>query len=277
MAGTGKLFHMARILVVLRVSGLMLLAAVRSPPLDARAESWADARRCGPFECRADYRLDASAAMFTDLSRLADDTEDMLGVAEPEEPIELYLFRDERSFRSYVAARFPDVPYRRALYVKSGGIGTVLAYRHRDLAIDVRHETTHALLHAALPHLPLWLDEGLAEYFEIQPARRSDGHPYLSELRPVDARATLCGLSTLERLDDRQPMEREQYRSAWAWVHFLLHGPLPAHQELQRYLADLRREEDRDALEPLSQRLARRLPDVDAAFARHVNAWTGNP
>ena len=35
---------------------------------------------------------------------------------------------------------------------------------------DLRHELTHALLHSVLKDVPLWLDEGLAEYFELPPA-----------------------------------------------------------------------------------------------------------
>ena len=36
----------------------------------------------------------------------------------------------------------------------------------RQFEADLRHECTHALLHAALPYVPLWLDEGLASLYE---------------------------------------------------------------------------------------------------------------
>ncbi|GIT30210.1 MAG: hypothetical protein Ct9H300mP1_22560 [Planctomycetaceae bacterium] len=32
---------------------------------------------------------------------------------------------------------------------------------------DLRHEFTHGVLHSSLKRVPLWLDEGLAEYFEV--------------------------------------------------------------------------------------------------------------
>ena len=35
------------------------------------------------------------------------------------------------------------------------------------MAEDLRHEVAHGYLHAVVPNLPLWLDEGLAEYFEV--------------------------------------------------------------------------------------------------------------
>ena len=55
-----------------------------------------------------------------------------------------------------------------------------MAYRNPEFGNDLRHECTHALLHAVLPAVPLWLDEGLAKYFEVQRASRAYGHPYLS-------------------------------------------------------------------------------------------------
>ena len=44
-----------------------------------------------------------------------------------------------------------DGTKRRALFVQGTDAGRVYAYRTRDLDTDVRHETTHALLHTALP------------------------------------------------------------------------------------------------------------------------------
>ena len=42
------------------------------------------------------------------------------------------------------------------------------------LRTDLRHELTHALLHGVLKDVPLWLDEGLAGFFELPPdARRA--------------------------------------------------------------------------------------------------------
>ena len=35
-------------------------------------------------------------------------------------------------------------------------------------------------------------------------------------------------------------MDRSDYRAAWAWVHFMLHGPVEARDELVRFLADIR-------------------------------------
>jgi hypothetical protein len=74
----------------------------------------------------------------------------------------------------------------------------------------------------------------------------------------------------LEQVREVSQMTRTRYRQAWAWVHFLLHGPPEAREELQRFLADLQ------ALTPpglLSRRLHHRLPDLDARFADHCRNW----
>ena len=57
-------------------------------------------------------------------------------------------------------------------------INLTMFQNERELAVDLRHETTHAVLHGLLPMVPLWLDEGLAEYFEAPEANRLQRHPH---------------------------------------------------------------------------------------------------
>ena len=47
----------------------------------------------------------------------------------------------------------------------------VYTYSSPRLEEDLRHEATHALLRGSFGDLPLWLDEGLAEYFETDLAQ----------------------------------------------------------------------------------------------------------
>ena len=89
------------------------------------------------------------------------------------------------TYQAYMKQYFPKVPYRRALFIKARGPGMVFACQGTDFEIDVRHESTHALLHAWLPSVPLWLDEGLAEYFEV--AARRAGRRAIRTWRPSEA------------------------------------------------------------------------------------------
>ncbi len=235
-----------------------------------QAQTWTDCRVGGPFVCWADFPLDEMEGLFDELARLQQHVVSSLAVRPAERAIELYLFRDQWSYRRFLSCYFPDVPYRRALYVQRGGSATVLAYRSRQLEVDLRHECTHALLHASLPMVPLWLDEGLAEYFEVAPSDRAFGSPHLSNVRWG---ARLGMVSRLEKLENKRSlgeMGGSEYRNAWAWVHFMLHGPDEAHAELVGFLADI---QARTPPGLLSDRLRRRLPDLERRFAGHFRIW----
>jgi hypothetical protein len=150
------------------------------------------------------------------------------------------------------------------------GRGIVLAYRSRQFEIDVRHECTHALLHAALPDVPLWLDEGLAEYFELAASKRACDNPYLDNLRWSVRLGKIPRLESLERKRDLSEMRRTEYRDAWAWVHFMLVGSKEAHTELVDFLEDIRTGTPSGSF---SERLERRLPEPHRHLAAHLLRW----
>lgn len=231
---------------------------------------WADQRVAGPFVCRADFPLDEHLGLLRELEPLQRELTRILGVPSAREPIHLYLFEKKKTYQSFIKHHFPGVPYRRAVYVKARGPGIVLAYLHSGLATDVRHEGTHALLHAALPMVPLWLDEGLAEYFEVAPKERARGNSHLTSVRWAARFGIVPKLDELEQFDGIDDMDSSDYRHAWAWVHFMFHGSREGHAELVRYLEDIR-----NAVPPgqLSDRLRRRLPDVERHFIEHFRSW----
>ena len=127
------------------------------------AVRWIDYRSHGPFQIQASFPLASYLPLFQELSALELELQRTLAVPPAERSINIYLLNDQQSHRELLQKLYPNVPYRRALYVQRGGVGSVYAYRHLELDIDLRHECTHALLHANLPMVPLWLDDGLAE------------------------------------------------------------------------------------------------------------------
>ena len=154
----------------------------------------------------------------------------------------------------------------------------VFAYRSNEFEVDVRHESTHALLHADLAVVPLWLDEGLAEYFEAPYQERAFNHPHLSQMKwqvskvNLTARITSAApsLERLEELRDLKQMGAAEYRQSWAWVHFMLHGSPEAQEELMRYLTDIRAQTPPGKL---SSRLRARIPNLEQKFADHLRQW----
>jgi hypothetical protein len=154
----------------------------------------------------------------------------------------------------------------------------VFAYRSAEFDVDVRHEGTHALLHADLALVPLWLDEGLAEYFEVPYDRRTFDHEHLAELKwqlskinlAARIRPSFPSLERLEDLRDLNQMGATEYRQSWGWVHFMLHGSSEAHDELTQFLADIRAQTPPGKL---SERLRRRIPNLDQKFTEHLRQW----
>jgi hypothetical protein len=278
---------MERSSVANRLSRRRALAAMAAgaawcvaPPARAAAEpAWIDQRRLGPFICRSTFPLDDALLADADLASLELELRRVLALRPCEGQVEVLLVSDAQQHRRLIAERHPDAPYRRALYYQSpkrqsakgqAQRAVIYAYRHAELAIDLRHECTHALLHGDLPMVPLWLDEGLAEYFEPRPADRARGPDHLDAVVAEVHQGRVMPLQTLESKHDLAEMSAADYRYSWAWTHFLLHGPAVASMQLWATLAALRRYEPPAAM---SQRLAATLGSPEEAFAQHFRGW----
>jgi hypothetical protein len=262
-----RLFSIRPAAVLLWLASFLAVMADRESP----AADWTDSRQLGPFICRADFSLQGIDGLWIDLAQLQGDVCQCLGIPPAQERIEIYLFHDEPAYRRYLATYFPRVPYRRALFMKLGGPGMVLTYRGKDFETTVRHECTHALLHSVLPTVPLWLDEGLAEYFQEPRAQRAYQSGHLPMTRWSARFGIAPSLEKLESKTDLPQMTSTDYRYAWAWVHFMIHGPAAAHQELAGFLDNIRTEVPYGRL---SQRLAQRLGDADNSFCTHFKGWS---
>ena len=247
----------------------VVLGAINfSLPSFSHAQTWTDTRRVGPFVCHAEFVLAGLENALVDLGRLQDDVVEQLKIPPAKDPIEVLLFLDERSYRSYLTQHYPKVPYRRALYIKRADSAKVLTYGSDRLRGDLQHEGTHALLHAPLPMIPLWLDEGLAEYFEAPRNGRAAGGTKLKAVRRAAWLGLFTSMEALEAKTEMARMGETEYRDAWAWVHFMLHGSPEAHDELVRYLSDIR-----DGIPPgkLSQRLSARIGPLKSAFTAYLH------
>ena len=232
---------------------------------------WPYENVAGKFQCHSTFDLKPYESLFAELAELETDLAATLGVVKVREPIHLYLFSTKGVYQQYVKQYFPDVPFRRALFVKNRGPGMVFAFMNDDFAIDLRHESTHAVLHASLPLVPLWLDEGLAEYFEVPRVERGVANPHMRTIRWATRLGRAPDLEKLEAKANLTAMDRGDYRDSWAWTHFMLHGPKEAHDELVAFLSDIQ------ASTPpgfLSERLRRRIPDLEKRYIQHFRNWS---
>ena len=231
---------------------------------------WLDVRQVGPFVCRATFRIDTEADALDGLPELQRELRRVLAIGSPRQPVEVFLFSDPSEYGNFLRENFPDIPYRRALFVKRSGQSRVYVYRQPRVDIDLRHECTHALLHSGLDVVPLWLDEGVAEYFEAAPEERAFDHPHFRSLKWNMRLGMMRTIDALEQRSDLSQMDTYDYRFSWAWTHFMLHGPQVAYDELLRFLDTIRRG---GIPGKLSERFAHAMPDATDQMIRHFNHW----
>lgn len=251
---------------------LIVAAAFLAVATATVSADWADQRRAGAFEIRSEFALtdDEGRDLVREIETLKSDVESLLAISASDDPIQVSLFSSVRTYRDHLSQRVPEGVNRPALFVKGADMSRVYVYRRKGFSTDVRHECTHAVLHNALPFVPLWLDEGFAEYFETPAAQRSAGSPYLKSLKRSILFRWRPNLQRLEVLEELSDMQDDEYRESWAWVHFMLHGPPEVRQVLSDYLDDIRQG---DATTPLSSRLAVVAPNYNQMLVHHLKTW----
>lgn len=154
-------------------------------------------------------------------------------------PIDVYLFRDQASFDNFTAKSNAAFAGRRAFFIKSDTMLNIYAVWGDRIAEDLRHEVTHGYLHSVAPSLPLWIDEGLAEYFEVGPDADGRHQYHVQHLSAALEQGNWTpSLGRMERLFDPTKLTQTDYAEAWLWTHFLLSEPSTAalvRSQMQRY------------------------------------------
>jgi hypothetical protein len=210
--------------------------------------------RVGQLVFHSNFKLPEDDPLVRQLVDERDDVCRTLNLPPSDELINVYLFEDAESYGKCLARYFPSIPPRRAFFVKTATGLSVYAHWSDRRGEDLRHEVAHGYLHSIVPNLPLWLDEGLAEFFEVPRSQYGFNRPHLELLSDMaDHDGWQPDLGRLERLVDSAQMDQRHYAESWAWVYFLLHSDPQRRQLLTQYLADLQAEA---GAEPLSRRLA---------------------
>ncbi|MEX0938950.1 MAG: DUF1570 domain-containing protein [Pirellulales bacterium] len=163
-----------------------------------------------------------------------------LKLAPTSQPIDVYLFDTAADYDQFVALRYPEFPRRRAFFVQTDGRLVVYAHWNERVAEDLRHEVCHGYLHAALELIPLWLDEGLAEYFEVPSGGRGLNAPHVRELAAAIREDNWRpDLKRLEAIAPHGSMTQRDYAESWAWVYYLLESDPERSEALHAYLRSL--------------------------------------
>ena len=234
---------------------------------------WVACRQIGRFHVRSEYRIERFQNVGSFVESLEDHEADIVAtlmLTRSQEPILVHLFANRRTYQTSMAKLAPEAVRRQAAFVRGKNVGRVYVYLHGGIVTDLRHEVTHAILHSTLPFLPLWLDEGLAEYFEVPASKRASGNPHqrgvkLSTRLPF---GRLTSLETLEKKRQLSTITERGYRDSWAWTHFLIHGPRAG--LLPRYLGSI---EAHTPPEPMSVLMRANYSDPSASLRAHFKSW----
>ena len=235
------------------------------PPVVAGTPS-KNVQRVSQFVFFTDFDLPKTHTIFREVSGLREQVYKELQLPPSETLVNVYLFETRDSYEAFMQKKYPDLPKRRAFFVAQpcaiGGEDLyVYTYWGDRIQQDLRHELTHALLHCVIRNVPLWLDEGLAEYFEMPESWKGVNYQHLENLLRGPNGTAKVNLERLEQLTEVEQMTPAEYREAWAWVHLMLRTSPPARQTLIAYLQDLRKDNrptsSKMRPEPLKPRLTR--------------------
>ncbi len=230
--------------------------------------------RIAPYIFLSDKKLDKNSELFKGLAKLRDQVYSELDLTPSPRAVHVFLFADRKKYEKFMALRYKDQPKRRAFFVADPTTQDLLVYTFWSDQIeeDLRHELTHALLHSVLKDVPLWLDEGLAEYFEMQPQMKGLNTTHLKKL--VANKQFAPNLARLERITDLAKMTPTEYRESWAWVHMMLRTDPHCKRVLLGYIHELRKNPTPARLAP---RLRNVLPDMESKLMAHIGRIRETP
>ena len=237
---TERLFRRA---IALLCGALTFCAATAS---FAAAEETSETRR-GPFVVRADFDLATIENELAALDALVAEMRSTLRLPEFRENVVVRIFRDEATWREFHRQNLGGAPYRRAMYDRKNYLfdrddapGRVYLCLNPKFDGDLRHECAHAILGAALGRsVPIWLDEGIAEYYEASPEARASNPAWFDRAAERLRRGEFSSLESLEKIAGIDGMKSSKYCDSWAWVAWFLNGPEAVRDVLPQYLNDV--------------------------------------
>lgn len=154
---------------------------------------------------------------------------------DPGVPIVALALKDEKSFKSLVPETFLQKGQlqRAGLFLKTAEKNYMLLRLNAEQENPFHlfyHEYTHLLIHQNAESVPVWLDEGLAEFYgnsEIHEKEVWLGRPSESDVLKL-RESKLLPLETLFAVDHTSPYYNEEnkgsifYAESWALTHYLM-------------------------------------------------------
>jgi hypothetical protein len=200
------------------------------------------------------FKLPQHHRLLEQLTALRGDIAEQLQVKPSDEPIHVYLFDDDAHYRTFMENEHPQLPYRRAFFVKNDTTLNVYAFWGEKVGEDLRHEVTHGYLHSVMSNLPLWLDEGLAEYYEVPRGRHGYNWAHIELLiTQLNDGKWQPDLERLERIVYPHELTQIDYAESWLWTHFMLESQPYRQEYLRGFIHDVNEKRE---CNPLSKTVA---------------------
>jgi hypothetical protein len=195
------------------------------------------------------------------------------------------IFSDVESFRAYSAAAtgLTHESLTGYCHLKTDEDGNtfyeLVSYEHDRLWQVLAHEGFHQFLGYELGlQVPIWLNEGMAQYFETSQVVRSRLQTGLVSKQKLRAAQHLIGSQQAVALSDLIQMDRETfyqhsqvtYPLSWALVYYLMNREGRSFQAgtFRRYLHDLKL--GRDEVGSFQQRFGRDISRWQPDFERFI-------
>jgi tetratricopeptide (TPR) repeat protein len=172
---------------------------------------------------------DAGATSVTRMAHRIVQMRQLLGGAKKVLPLRVVLLSSERVF----AELRPSATVGGFYQSSADEDWIVVRWGRPDSERALSHELVHAFLEHSGPRRPLWLEEGLAEFYSTAALDRDSwtiGRPVESHVRNLQQRAWLGEREFFEANPDSSLREEgarvgQFYAQSWAVVHFLLTAP----------------------------------------------------
>ncbi|HUK12605.1 MAG TPA: tetratricopeptide repeat protein [Thermoanaerobaculaceae bacterium] len=243
--------HLATAASIALAVGASAAAALELP---GERSHWV-ALRTEHFELISDGVAGKVREVAADLERMVAATGAAMGVpARLEPPTKVVIFGSAGTFDDYCAALLGRPCASIAGLFEPGVHASYLLFavrRFEDARHIAYHELAHALARTSSPSLPLWLDEGGAEFFGSFSVSGGDvriGRPDAQHLQTLEqmglmptARLLAVGHDSPEYTSPS--LQPQFYAQSWLMVHYLLVGSPTGRSQLAAYLARRRQGE----------------------------------
>ena len=216
---------------LLLIVGLLFLCAV--PAGAAKERKW--------YELRSEHfhvLTDGSPKKAVQITRKLEEFRFLLSQVlpglrlDPPVPTTVLLFRNSKSIRPYLRIGASGKPLKNAGFMQPGRerMYLVVDTSKSDVYQTAFHEFVHLVMHLTAEDIPVWLNEGVAEFYETAKIRGRNftiGDFHEGWLRLLQ-REKLIPLDVLQEADHdseyytREELRRTFYAQSWALVHFLM-------------------------------------------------------